>query len=399
MRVVFINQFGWPDSAPTSQLLCDVSRFLVKEGHEVDIVCGAATYVRDGDTDPPPVRIHRVPCYRFGRGARRIVSYATFMLCAAWKVLRLPKPDVVVTMTTPPLLSLLGTFLKIVRRDKHFSWEMDLFPEALVDTGMASAGSSLLRLLHRLARYSRRNSEGIIVLGECMKQRVVDSGVPTKQVHVAENWADSRIIDCAPFRRSDALTVLYSGNLGLTHDIDTITGAMARLSNARQLSFRFVGDGKGYNQVREFVSQHAVQNVSFQGYCPRAALSENLASADVGLVTQLASCMGTVVPSKIYGLMAAGRPILFVGPRESTVARVIEQYRCGWQIDNGDTAGLISLLQWLQENRGSVEACGGRGRRAFLDHYDLAVGVTRVARILGFEVAEPAVRGRAAQVS
>jgi colanic acid biosynthesis glycosyl transferase WcaI len=383
MRCIFVNQFGWADSAPTSLLLTDVCRQLTEEGHEVHVVCGRATYVLEKAPTAPPFHLHRVPCMPFGRGPLRIASYASFFAAAAYRVMQLPKPDVLVTMTTPPLLSLLGTLFGRLRGDRHFMWEMDLFPEALADTGIIRANSRILRMLLGAANYARQQAEGIVVLGQCMERRLAAAGVARARIHVAENWGDSRVIQCLPFQRETPLKVLYSGNLGLTHDVDTLGSALVGLRNDSSLKFRFTGGGKRFDQLRAFAAMHSLAYVSFEPYCAREDLSEHLAWADVGLVTQLATCFGTVVPSKIYALMAAGRPIVFVGPRQSTAGKVITHYGCGWCVENGDRKMLVSLLRWLQENRPAVEAAGRRGHKAFLEHYDMPTGVARVAVALG----------------
>jgi colanic acid biosynthesis glycosyl transferase WcaI len=127
------------------------------------------------------------------------------------------------------------------------------------------------------------------------------------------------------------------------------------------------------------------------GYRPYDDLARSFGACHVGLVTQKAATLGSVVPSKTYGLMAAGRPILYIGPREATPARIISRFRCGWQIDPGDAAGLIAILQLLAANPGLVREAGERGRKAFLHQYDLPMGVARICSILGVTQSKPLV--------
>lgn len=123
--------------------------------------------------------------------------------------------------------------------------------------------------------------------------------------------------------------------------------------------------------------------VEFRGYCARHELALSLAACHVGLVTQKATTVGAVVPSKVYGLMAAGRPVLYVGPAAGTPARLIRKFGCGWQVEPGDVAGLVAVLRRLAENFGEVEAAGARAYAAFQEFYDRPAGVGRICAILG----------------
>ncbi|MBV9679245.1 MAG: glycosyltransferase, partial [Acidobacteriaceae bacterium] len=126
MRVLLLNQFFWPDSAATSQLLTDLARGLAERGHEVHAICAEPGYALQDETNPPQAQVHRIPSVRFVRGPLgRVASYASFFLGSAWRGLRVPRPDVVITLTTPPLLSLVGNLVQFLRRSKHFIWEMD----------------------------------------------------------------------------------------------------------------------------------------------------------------------------------------------------------------------------------------------------------------------------------
>jgi colanic acid biosynthesis glycosyl transferase WcaI len=383
MRIILVNQFFWPDAAATSQLLTDVARHLAAQGHDVEVLCGESSYSgAESADDRPPVTISRIPCWSFTRGKGRLLSYATFFLGVLFKGLTVPRADVVMTLTTPPMLLVAGTVLQKLKHGRHFIWEMDLFPEALVDLGMLESRSWVVRLLGRISDFSRRRAERVIVLGDCMRRRLLARGISGDRIVVAENWADGRQIFPLPSAPAGPLTILYSGNLGLTHECETLMFAMDRLKHNSRFRFRFVGGGPQRASLEAFCQQRGIENVSFEAYCSREDLASSLAAGDVGLVTQRTSCVGTVVPSKVYGLMAAGRPILYIGPKESTAGQTVRRFQCGWQVDCGDGQGLVSLLQQLEADRDFVHAAGARAREAFLEHYDLHLGVARITRII-----------------
>ncbi len=386
MRVLLLNQFFWPDSAATSQLLTDLARALAAEGHEVTAISSdKGGYALSADAvDAPPVRVFRVKALPFVRGTvGRLLSYLTFYVSAAIHGLLLPKQDLVLTLTTPPLLSLLGTLIKAVRGSRHFIWEMDVYPDVAVDLAYFKAGGLADRVTGLLADFSRRSATGIIALGECMKDRLVRRGIVPSRIFVAENWADgSAIVPLARRETTAALVVLYSGNLGLAHDLSTITASIGALRGDPRFRFLFVGSGGRRAELLTFVEEQGIDSVELRPYVQRESLSESLAAGDIGLVTQRDACCGSVVPSKVYGLLAAGRPLLFIGPAAATPARIIARSGCGWHINVGDTEGLTALLRRLADNPDEVRVAGIAARRALLDHYDLPHGVSRLLSIL-----------------
>ncbi len=384
MKILLLNQFFWPDAAATSQLLTDLAIHLAEQGHEVSAICAGSSYAVEVGTVAPPVTIYRTPAMPFKRGiAGRILSYASFYLGAAWRVLTLPSQDVVLTLTTPPLLSLIGTMTQFFRGSRHYIWEMDVYPDVATDLGTFKAGGLLDCLVGALADFTRRRADGIIALGECMKDRLVSRGLNPATIHVADNWADSQAIQPLP-RPGDPsrLVLLYSGNLGLAHDVDTLAHAMLALRDDPRFRFVFVGSGGRTPELKSFCGTHALSAVEFRPYAQRSSLSESLAAGDIGLVTQRDACCGSVVPSKVYGLLAAGRPVLFIGPRAATPARIVERFGCGWQIDCGDTPALTSLLLFLANHPQEVVRASRNARRALLHHYDRPLGVARIRHVL-----------------
>lgn len=386
MRILLLNQFFWPDSSATSQLLTDLARGLAERGHDVYAIGADSQYaVESGDT-PPLVTMIRVQSSGFSRGKLgRIASYASFYAGALFHTLTAPRPDIVVTLTTPPLLSLLGTIVKGFRGSRHFIWEMDVYPDVAIDLHYFKAGGLVARVTGALADWSRRRADGIIALGECMKDRLKARGMDPARIFVADNWADgSSIVPQSRTSSKDGrLVLLYSGNLGLAHDLDTLAGALLNLKDDTRFQFLFVGGGGRKSELAAYVETHQLRNVLLRPYVERENLGTSLAAGDIGLVTQREECCGSVVPSKVYGLLAAGRPILFVGPRNATPARIIEKFHCGWHIRCGDVSGLTQLLLRLAVSPDEVALAGRHARQALLEHFDLPIGVERIAGILG----------------
>ena len=378
-RVQFVNQFFLPDGAATSQLLGDVVLAGARLFH-ISVICGPAQYARNSNPDATEeVTVCRVRTLGFGHGkAQKVGSYASFVAGVTWQVVFGERADVVVTMTTPPLLGVLG-WLAQLRGTRHYIWEMDVYPDVAVELGVFRRGGLVDKVTGWLADFPRRRAEGIIALGPCMEARLRRRGLGAVPIHVVHNWADGTTLQPRAFCRDGRLKVFYSGNMGLAHDFATVLPVLRDLDAG--FLFRFSGGGPRRAEVEGAVV--GLEFCEFRGYHGRNDLAEAFGENDVGLVTQRAETMGTVVPSKVYGILAAGRGVLYVGPRESTVGRVIAEYGVGWQVANGDTAGLKRLLWQLRLNPQIVEETGRRARVVFEREFDKKGQVEKILRIIG----------------
>jgi colanic acid biosynthesis glycosyl transferase WcaI len=385
MKILLLNQFFWPDSSATSQMVTDLARGLADRGHAVYSISADGGYAPADRGEAPPVIMHHVRALPFVRGKLgRVLSYASFYVGAMWRAFTMPKVDLVLTLTTPPLLSLLGNAMKMLRGTRHFIWEMDMYPDVAVDCGYFKAGGIADRGTGILADWSRRHADGVIALGECMRDRLLARGTPPDKIFISYNWADSRTIPVLPFsEEADRLTVLYSGNLGLAHDLDTIFGAIRNLREDARFRFIFVGSGGRREELSAFIKAEQINSIELRPYADRADLAKSLAVGDIGLVTQRDVCCGTVVPSKVYGLLAAGRPILFIGPANAMPARIIRKFNCGWYVSVGDIGRATTLLLHLIDHPLEVQVAGARGRQALLEKFDLPLGIARIAEIIG----------------
>ena len=383
MRILAINQFFWPDTAATAQLLKDLCESINLDVHHVTVICSPKLYGRPDTGMSPRVNIMHAGDEAFSRSVwGRIRSYGCFFIETAITSFMHRRADVVLTLTTPPLISLIGTLLKSLRGSRHFIWEMDLYPDIAVDLKVLKRSSPVTRVIGALADFSRKRADGIIALDDDMKRRLLARGIPEGQIFVVENWADGQEIRPAPFSKGP-LMVQYSGTLGLAHDQRTVFEVMRQLRNDGRFRFMFVGGGAKRRQFEQSCESEGIANVEFRDYAPASELCSSLAVGHLGLVTQLPETLGAVVPSKTYGIMAAGRPVLYVGPRESTTAGMLERYECGWQINPGDASAMIRLLERLDRDRDLLRTAGANARSAFEKHYDKCLGTGRMLSILG----------------
>ncbi|HYZ84954.1 MAG TPA: glycosyltransferase family 4 protein [Bryobacteraceae bacterium] len=380
MHIVLLNQFFWPDSAPTSEYAADLAEQLVAEGHAVTVICSASFYGGESSRPEPAVDVWRIPTPSFSRrGAGRLASYLFFFLGSLLSLAWIGKADCVVTMTTPPFLGCVGWILRRLTGARHIQWEMDCYPEVLKGSGSLSETHYLFRVLAGLARSLRNGTDRVVVLGPCMRDRLIRSGVRPEKIVIVENWADPEIIRVLEWPTGD-LIVKYSGNLGKAHDSETVSAILC--SDRLQGSVRFTfAVSTEQRKSLERVFQGS-SNVQFEALRPRHELSAALGSSHIGLVTQSAEYLGALVPSKFYGLLAAGRPVLFIGPEGATPGRWIEQTGCGWHIHNGDSGALTELLNHLSRHPSVVAEAGRRARALFEERFTKSKGLERLARVV-----------------
>ena len=348
--VVFVNRYFHPDHSATSQIASDLAFHLAARGWDVTAVTSRQRYDDAGARLQSDVvrgvRIIRVWSTRFGRAglAGRAIDYLSFYVSAFFTLLH-HRASTVVAMTDPPLTSVLAA----IAAKRVVNWVQDLFPEVAESLGIRAP-----RFLRKLRDWSLRRARANVVLGELMAARV------PKPI-IIHNFADA---DLAPQPRphGDAFVVGYSGNLGRAHEFETIMGAMQRLPDVR---FLFTGGGAQLDDVK----RAAGPNASFRPYAPREQLSASLSAADVHLVSLKPSLEGLVLPSKFYGVLAVGRPVIFVGARDGELARIIDEHRCGVVVEMGDVDGLTSAIRSLANDREEAAAMGHRGRELYLTHY------------------------------
>lgn len=385
MRVLLINQVFYPDHAATAQHAHDLAKHLVEHGHEVDVIASRSIYGKSGAElakreDVDGAQVHRVGKSLFGKGSilTRALDFGLFYIAAALKAMFVRRPDVVVCFTTPPFISMLGIVLRWFRGAKAVYWLMDLYPDVAVATGVMRQRSIATRFFETLSRWSLRHSDKVVVLGRCMEERVREKGVDRGQVARIGVWSDQNEVKPIarhenPYRETwdlgDRFVVMYSGNFGIGHDVDTFLRAAEMLKDDDSVRFVFVGGGKKKPVVERFVKDKVLTNCVIDDYQPREKLDQSLSVADAHLVSILEGVEGTIVPCKLFGIMAAGRATLYIGSPKSEIARVLDERGAGVLIEQGDAEGLVGAIRRLRDDRGEAERMGEHARRALGEAY------------------------------
>jgi len=277
----------------------------------------------------------------------------------AWRAIRLPRQDVVVCLTTPPFVILVGILLKALRGSKVLYWVMDLYPDVAVSFGALSATSWPARALDALHRWAMGRCDGIVVLGRCMRKRLLDKGVRPEALHVINTWSDPGEVGFPEGKQNRfrdrwaserAVLMMYSGNFGLGHEFETLANAFAALPPLPGLRLALVGGGKRKAEFVEMLRSRGCSGFAEAPHQPRELLGELLCAADVHLVTLKQGFEGLMVPSKFYGAMSAGKPVIFVGPQSCEVALAINESQAGAVVAPGDVEGLARSIAEIVTN-------------------------------------------------
>jgi hypothetical protein len=372
--LVILSQVFVPDPASVGQHMADVAFEMARRGHRVKVFASARGY--EDPTRRYPLRetmhgvdIRRLDFASFGkkRILTRILGTLSFMTQVSWRLMTERDLGGIFFSTSPPLIGFIASIVGILRQVPVAYWAMDLNPDQLIALGKLKATDLPARILERVNRFILRRSSLVIALDRFMANRLnqrmpLDAKMLVMppwphEDHIASEvgsgqWAVGREGSANPFRIQHGLqekfVVMYSGNHSPSNPLRTLLDATLRFRDDASLRFLFVGGGLGKREVEQHIAQHVLTNVISLPYQPIENLRHSLAAADVHVVSLGGDMVGIVHPCKIYGAMAAGRPILYLGPRPSHIADLLENHGFGWSISHGDVAGCERAIEEMR---------------------------------------------------
>jgi colanic acid biosynthesis glycosyl transferase WcaI len=410
MRILFVNRFFYPDHSATSQILSDLAFFLARRGHDVGVVTSRQRYDDANATlsafeEVNGVRVRRVWTSRFGRGnlLGRAIDYLSFYVAAFLCLLRiLKKHDVVVAKTDPPLISVVAALVARIKGARLVNWLQDVFPEV----GKALGVKVLLGVLGDWSMTARdaslRQAAVSVVLGDLMAAHVLSRDIAPERVVTIHNWADDQAIvpishEANSLRQEWGLdgkfVVAYSGNLGRAHEFGTILEAARMLDGNGDIVFLFIGAGAQLKAVEDYIPMHGLHNVAMRPYQPREKLALSLGAGDLHLVSLAPALEGLVVPSKFYGIAAAGRASAVVGDSNGEISRIVRRYDCGLSFSVGDGEGLARFVAAMANDRNECVRLGRNARAAVEAEFSQAKALRRWEDVLGRVAERQSARG------
>ena len=364
MKILLLNQCFYPDVVSTAQHLTDLATTLASRGHEVTVIASDRGY------DDPATRfkrrerwegidIIRIPAASFGKTSRwrRALNFGSFMLLCSLRLLVLRRFDVVVALTSPPLISFLAALFVKLKGGSFCFWVMDLNPDEAIAAGWLEQNSATSRVFQRMLKYSLKVASRTIVLDRFMKERVVSKGVDAGRVAIVPPWShDDTVVYAAAGREAfrqqhgfvDTFVVMYSGNHSPCHPLDTLLDAARALEDKPQINSCFIGGGSEQAKVLE----SGLNNVKCLPYQPLNELSNSLSAADLHVVVMGERFVGIVHPCKVYNILAIGAPVLYIGPEPSHVTDIASQHGQFYLALHGDVAAVVkAITEAMQHER------------------------------------------------
>jgi glycosyltransferase involved in cell wall biosynthesis len=384
--LLIITQFYPPDFAATGQLISELATQLSDLKIKVSIFTGQPGYAFTKESAPQSEVTERVLIQR-SRTSRilplrirgRAINGLLFCLRVAMHLLKTAKErDILMITTEPPYLPVMGYLANLVFGLPYVCLIYDLYPDVAVELNVLPANHWLVRFWNRCNRQIWKRARAIVVLSSTMKQRIVAKYPEiADKVTIVPSWADPKLIEPLDKRRNwfaqkfnlaEKFTVLYSGNLGRCHDLETILLAAHHLRD-EAIQFVFIGRGAKLQGCLEQVQRLNLTNCQFLPYQDKTVLPYSLTACDLSLVSIGLGLEGVIAPSKLYGILAAGCPVAAICASDSYLRQLLAEADCGRAFDNGDSLGLAHFIRDLAANPRMARHFGRSGRRYLEQHF------------------------------
>lgn len=388
--ILFINRVYFPGRGATGRILRDAAEAFAKEGWSVSVLT-------TGD-DEEITRVNGVQITRIKAPLKRksVFGYVLIWFRLYARAMKMSRRDIVVSLTDPPMLVVIGDWFSRVKGSAHIHWCQDLYPDLFPALDI-KLPNFIMRFLRRLSRRAMKQADRVIVIGRCMARYLVETGLNLSDLTLITNWPDKEIL--APAQEMERMyeaqplfqdarprfRLIYAGAIGRSHPMKTIMEAVVALNDSHpDIEFVFVGDDAGHERLARQRDRYGLSNIRMLPFQPPGRLRHVMESADVHLVSLNDEAAGLMVPSKFYSALAAARPCLYIGPADTEITHVNDYFHCGGNILNGDSQGLIRAIMgyrddeqaWRVAQEGAIKA-----RNVFLPEQSIQALVKRAVQV------------------
>ncbi len=379
-HVLLINRSFWPDMEATGQFLTELCERLA-EDYKITVIAGRSYYAQEKDFLPfrlykkeifNGIDILRVRHTRFWKISliARITNWLTYSILTFMAALNM-KPAVIIVCTDPPFSGIMAMILGSLKSVPYIYNCRDLFPDVAWSLGRLKKGNLLSQVYDCLNKKAFRSAYFVVCLGSSMKNRLIAKGIPGERIEVIPDWIDSSQVKPVPkadnyFLKKllpvNEFVVMYSGNIGLSQNLEIILQAATLIKDRHSFYLVFLGEGAAKDGIKQKARLLGIKNALFLSYQPKETLAFSLGAADLHIVSLKKGMAGAVVPSKVYGILAAGRPYLAITDEESEAASIAKEYGCGLWVAADDVEKIADSLEWALNHPAELEAMGRRGR-------------------------------------
>ena len=391
-RVLVLNQYYWPGVEATAHLLSELCAELTDE-FDITVVTGLLSGSRTdaGQVEYRGVKIVRVrsTAYERSRVSRRAANYLTYLVQSVRAGLAAERPDVVLCMTDPPVVADIGYLVARRFRVPLVVVSQDVFPEIAVELKRLQS-PALIAVLRAAIRFYLERADCVVAIGETMRRRLEEKGAPPERIRVIPNWVDSTAVTPQPRDNpwarenglADRFVVMHSGNIGYAQNLDALVRAASFLRDLDRLRIVLIGSGARLDELVGLAERLETENVAFLPYQPRERLSQSLSAASVHVVGLAQGLAGYVVPSRLYGVLSAGRPVIVAAEAESETAQLVTRVGCGIVVPPGRPELLASAIRAAHDGDYDLDEMGRRGRAFVEQEADRDVAVASYRTLL-----------------
>lgn len=379
--LLVLCQFFYPEYISSATLPTEMAEDLVADGYTVDVLCGyPKEYFAKSDKIKRHevyrgIKIRRIPYLQIKRSSKigRLINYFSFMTSVFLRFFSIVNYKCIIVYSNPPVLPLIPALIRNIFGTKFIFVAYDVYPDLAVLLGSIKRGSLIERLMKYTNRLVFRFASRIVVLGSEMKDYLLEHGISSRpeEIEIIPNWYDKDKIKWSnesmesSLLSKDGFTVVYSGNMGICQDMDTIMKCICRLKDNNRIQFILCGHGNKVEDVKAYIKEKSLSNVSVKGYLLDKEYIDLLKKADCYLVSLERGVEGLSVPSKTYSYMAVGRPIIAIMSSNTDIANVLSSWNAGVTVSQGDVDGLLSVIVNLSESPNKCLKMGENALSAF----------------------------------
>lgn len=387
-KLLIYAHYFYPDVASTGQILAELAEGMI-DAFDITVICVVPSYSGVIEEKYKSKRIYiedykgiklvrvRVPEFKKSNKVSRIKNLLAYFFNSLIATAKIEKQDYIYTISQPPILGgVLGVLGKWIKGGKLIYNIQDFNPEQTIAVGYAK-NKLLLNTVMAVDKFSCKNSDKVIVVGrdmqETLKNRFNNKKVPSnvfinnwineKEIYPLDQNHPKIVAFKEKYNLKDKFIIMYSGNIGLYYDLENIIKVIGEFKDREDVVFAFIGDGTVKSKIEEYVTDNKLNNVTFIPYQDKADLIYSLNAADIHWVVNAKGIKGVSVPSKLYGVMAAGKPVLGVLDEGSEARLIVEECNCGVCIEPGNYKEISRNIEYILNNKELIKSLGQNGRK------------------------------------
>lgn len=389
--VLILCQYFYPEYVSSATLPTELGEDLVKKGLSVDVLCGYPKEFYNGkkvvkNEIYKGINIRRVRYTKLNNKTKfgRLINFFSFFMSIMFKLHSMTKYKCIIVYSNPPILPLIPYFASRISKTKFIFVAFDVYPDSALRLGVIKKGSIIEKTMSFINKKVYSHAAKVVALGNEMKLYMLENSITNRSdvIEVIPNWYNGNKVtkqetiyneEFKKLRRDFSFVVLYSGNMGLAQDMETILKCMNRFKNNGDILFIFTGNGKKVEYVKKYIEDNEIKNAKVYGFLLGEDYSDVLKMADVCLVSLEKGIEGVGVPSKTYGYLAAGKPVFAIMSGDTDIARKLNEYNAGGNVIQDDVEGLEKLILKFINNKELLNTCSKNAKKLFNDLYERQV--------------------------